>query len=215
MPETNLHCQHCGAALVPGRSSCLACLAPIAVASRAPAGQVAELARQIPSTHRPDKTLVFVPAHREARLKRARRLRRGWLAALAACLLLALTGLVVWREQAHKQAQAQQQRRAALARRELDLYAKALETFYADFGRYPSLKEGVAALVRKPAALSGWRGPYIEGDYAVDPWGNEYVYRVWRDGAGYELFTHGPEGETAKRVFLSVHAGVAEPAATP
>jgi hypothetical protein len=57
-----------------------------------------------------------------------------------------------------------------MARRELDLYAKALDNFHADFARYPNATEGLAALVRQPSTLAGWRGPYIEKDYSVDPW---------------------------------------------
>ena len=91
-----------------------------------------------------------------------------------------------------------------MARRELDLYAKALEVFYADFGRYPTAKEGLAVLVRRPPMMPGWRGPYAEGDFSVDPWGNDYVYRDFNQGAAYQLFTYGPEGEAAGRPFLQV-----------
>src|SRR5215470_9900770 len=106
-----------------------------------------------------------------------------------------------------QQAQAQSLRRESMARRELDLYAKALETFYADFDRYPTATEGLAALVRQPSSLAGWRGPYIEGDYSVDPWGADYVYHVFNDGKGYILSTYGPEGESSGRAFLQVHSG--------
>jgi general secretion pathway protein G len=197
----------CGASLVPGRRYCLVCQAPVPGASRRQDGQLAEIMRQIPSTRRPDKTLVFVPERREARLKRQHRNRLALVAVLLSCAVLTLFAVALWRANERKQAEAQQQRRESMARRELDLYAKALEVFYADFERYPSAKEGLSALLRRPSTLAGWRGPYMEGDYSVDPWGNEYVYRVSEDAAGYELFTYGPEGEAAKRVFLRVNSG--------
>src|SRR5262245_7701285 len=204
-------CSHCGAALLPGRRYCVACLAQIPVERAAPEDRLSELMREIPSTHRRDKTMVFVPELREARLKRERRNRRTFIAAMIGCVVLAAAGFAVWRANERKQAQSQSQRRDSMARRELDLYAKALETFYADFGRYPTVKEGLASLFRPPSTLAGWRGPYIEGDYSVDPWGVEYVYQVVNDGKGYILSTYGPEGEASGRAFLQVHAGTSGP----
>lgn len=159
--------------------------------------------------------MVFVPELREARLKRERRNRRAFIVAMASCAILAIVAFTVWRAHERKQAQAQSQRRELMARRELDLYAKSLEIFYADFGRYPTAKEGLGALVRQPSTLAGWRGPYIEGDYSVDPWGNEYIYQAFNDGAGYILSTYGPEGEAAGRVFLQVTSGMPGPSARP
>ena len=200
-------CRHCGAALLSGRRYCVACLAQAPVASLSPEDRLTELMRETPSTHRPDKTMVFVPELREARLKRERRNRRAFIAAMIGCVVLAVVGFVAWRSHERKQAQAQSQRRESMARRELDLYAKALETFYADFGRYPTTTEGLSALVRQPSTLAGWRGPYIEGDYSVDPWGAEYVYQIFNDGTGYILSTYGPEGEASGRAFLQIHSG--------
>jgi general secretion pathway protein G len=216
MPEgAGERCRQCGATLLPGRRFCVACLALVPGVARPPEGQLSDLMRQIPTTHRPDKTLVFVPELHEARLRRERRNKRVFIVAMISCAILAIAGFTTWRVRERKQAQAQSQKREVMARRELDLYAKALDTFHADFGRYPTIKEGLAVLVRQPSTLAGWRGPYIEGDYSVDPWGNEYVYQVFNDGAGYILSTYGPEGEAAGRAFLQVHSGTPGPGATP
>lgn len=171
--------------------------------------------RQIPSTHRPDKTMVFVPELREARLKRERRNRRAFIAAIISCAVLAIVALTIRRAQERKQAQAESQKREVMARTELDLYSKALDNFRADFGRYPMANEGLAVLFRQPSTLAGWRGPYIEKDYSVDPWGNDYIYQVYNDGAGYILSSYGPEGEAAGRPVLQVHSGTPTPGATP
>ncbi len=213
--DTRELCGQCGATLLPGRRFCIACHAQVPGASRLPEGQLAEVMRQIPSTHRPDKTLVFVPERREARLKRERRNQRAIIATAVSCAILAIVTFTLWRAHERKQSLLATQRRELMARRELDLYAKSLEIFYADFKRYPTAKEGLDALVRRPSTFVGWRGPYIEGDYSVDPWGNEYVYHVFNDGAGYELFTYGPEGEAAGRAFLQVSSGTSGQGVAP
>lgn len=150
--------------------------------------------------------MVFVPELKEARLKREKRNRRAWIAATLSCVVLLVLVVVYWRNQQQKQVQVRLQRRETLARTELDRYAKALETFRADVGRYPSILEGLNALLKQPSTVAEWRGPYIEGDYSVDPWGNEYIYRVYNDGTAYEMFTNGPEGEGASKPFLQVSA---------
>ena len=212
---TQERCGQCGAPLLPGRRFCVACLAQVPGARVEPKDRLSELMREIPSTRRPDKTMVFVPELREERLKKERRNKRAFIAAMVCVLALAAASVVVWRTRESKQARAQSQRRESMARRELDLYAKALETFYDDFGRYPTVKEGLAALARQPSTLAGWRGPYIEGDYSVDPWGVEYVYQVINDGKGYILSTYGPNGEANGRAFLQVQAGTAAPSKNP
>lgn len=209
--RTGERCRQCGAALLPRRRFCVACLALVPGAAPAPENQLAEVTRQIASTRRPDKTLVFVPELREARLKRERHNRRAFIAAIVSCVILAIAAFTVWRVREHRQAIAAKQRRELIARRELDLYAKALEIFRADFGRYPTTKEGLAVLARQPSTLAAWRGPYIEGDYSVDPWGSEYVYQAFNEGAGYVLSSYGPEGEAAGRFFLQVHSGSSPP----
>src|SRR5262245_41131287 len=208
-------CGHCGAALLSGRRYCVACLAQVPVERVATEDRLTELMREIPSTHRPDKTIVFVPELREERLKRERHKRRTLIVVLASFVILAVAGFTVRLARERKQAQAQSQKRESMARQELDLFAKALEIFHADFGRYPTAIEGLGALVRQPSTLAGWRGPYIDKDYSVDPWGAEYVYHVFNNGASYILSTYGPEGEAAGRTFLQVTSGTSGPSMTP
>jgi len=205
--EPLTECLQCGKTLVPGRRFCVHCSAPVSRAISSGSGQLTGLAREIPSTHRPDHTIVFVPERRDARLARERKRRR--LIVGLACVIAAIStvGIVIWRARVHERELAQRTRRERMASREIDLYSKSLELFFADNGRYPSAKEGLAALVRRPQEVAAWRGPYIEGDYSVDPWGNDYVYRVTIDGGGYELFTLGPEGESGGRHFITAKGG--------
>lgn len=216
MPESSEgKCQQCGATLLPKWRFCVACSAPVAGASRRAQGQLAETLRQLPSTRQPDKTLVFVPEHREARLKRARRNKQALIAVAAGFVLLVTVAVVFWRSKEQKKVQAPQLQREMMARRELDIYAKAIENFRADIGRYPTLQEGLAALLKQPPTLGDWHGPYLERDFSVDPWGHDYVYQAFNNGTAYAVYTYGPEGEAAGRFFLQVNSGAPTPNVTP
>lgn len=212
---TEGRCQQCGATLLPKWRFCVACSAPIPGASRRSEGQLAETLRHLPSTREPDKTLVFVPALREARLKRGRRNKLIGIAAAVSCIVLAIVGFSLLRVKEHKKAQAPQQQREKMARHDLDLYSRAFESFHEDVGRYPSAPEGLASLLKQPPTLANWRGPYIEADYSVDPWGHDYVYQVFNNGAAYAMYTFGPEGESAGHYFMQINSGAPEPALVP
>jgi general secretion pathway protein G len=173
------------------------------------------IARQLPSTHRPDETLVFVPENRAARLKRERRNRRALIAALISCLVLAVTGVLLKRSHDRQKVLEKSQRREVMARRELDTYAKSLEVFRVDVGRYPTKEEGLGVLVKRDPKLASWRGPYVDGDYSTDPWGNEYLYETENYGLSYKLSTYGPEGEGGKKAFLQVNSETTESLTTP
>jgi len=66
----------------------------------------------------------------------------------------------------------------------------ALETMRLDIGRYPTLDEGLALLVERPAdpqTANQWYGPYMDDGVPEDPWGNAYSYRPpLRDASGFE-----------------------------
>lgn len=69
---------------------------------------------------------------------------------------------------------------------------KSLELFKLDVGRFPTTEEGLQALSAKPAAASGWNGPYIKGGVPNDPWGKPYKYATV--AAGIEIMTLGADG---------------------
>lgn len=66
----------------------------------------------------------------------------------------------------------------------------ALEMFHKDCGRYPSTRESLAALLRRPGA-KGWDGPYIKTLYP-DPWKNAYRYSLTQ--GMMRLTSDGPDG---------------------
>ena len=65
----------------------------------------------------------------------------------------------------------------AVAKAQVDAFAKALDTYRLDVGRYPSTEQGLAALVAAPATETRWRGPYLGKAVPNDPWGKPYIYR--------------------------------------
>ena len=71
---------------------------------------------------------------------------------------------------------------------------KSLELFKLDVGRYPTTKEGLDAMVNKPAGISGWNGPYLKGGVPADPWGKPYVFNSPTANGGIEIISLGADG---------------------
>ncbi len=146
-------CQECGAVLLPKRRFCVACSAHVSAVGQEQADRLTDILREMPSTHEPDKTIVFVPEYREARLKRERRDKRLMVSALVACLVLLVVSLAVWRLSPRKKSEVPKQQRETMAKRDLDLYAKAFEYFRSDIGRYPTVQEGLGSLLKRPGGM--------------------------------------------------------------
>src|SRR5215470_13047581 len=65
------------------------------------------------------------------------------------------------------------------AQTQVRMLKTALDTMRLDIGRYPSNEEGLVLLVKAPTdptLRARWRGPYLEGEIPLDPWGNAYQY---------------------------------------
>ncbi len=74
--------------------------------------------------------------------------------------------------------------RAKTAVLQIESTATSLSLFRDDVGRYPTAEEGLKALVENPGSASGWLGPYLKSDKAMnDPWGHALVYTVNSDGS--------------------------------
>ena len=70
---------------------------------------------------------------------------------------------------------------------------KSMELFKLDVGRYPTTKEGLDALLNRPASVNGWNGPYIKGNVPNDPWGKPYAYNSPTPNGGVEILTLGAD----------------------
>jgi general secretion pathway protein G len=84
--------------------------------------------------------------------------------------------------------------RAKAAQLQLETLAGAIENFHSDTGRYPTLSEGLKALVQEPAGVEGWTGPYARTKALVDPWGRPVIYVPGADGRGFEVESLGADG---------------------
>lgn len=72
----------------------------------------------------------------------------------------------------------------------------AIQLYYIDTGRYPSEAEGLSALVTAPSDVTGWRGPYVDGDEDItDPWGRTFLYAVPEGEGSFSLSTLGRDGQ--------------------
>lgn len=86
------------------------------------------------------------------------------------------------------------------AKNQILSYRMALNAFYLDCGVYPSTEQGLQALWEKPILYpipKNWKGPYIESEVKVDPWGNDFVYKNQaseKDIVPYEIISYGADG---------------------
>jgi general secretion pathway protein G len=76
------------------------------------------------------------------------------------------------------------------ARQEIATLCNALETFYSEFGRYPTNEEGLD-LLTKPN--DRFPEPLIHG-LPVDPWGRPYQYNQPGRNGPYEVICFGADG---------------------
>jgi general secretion pathway protein G len=89
--------------------------------------------------------------------------------------------------------------KAQAAEAQVKMLKGAVETFRLDTGRFPTAEEGLAVLATPPAdekIRAHWKGPYLDADIPLDPWGNPYIYSI--PGAGshpYALYSLGADGK--------------------
>jgi len=82
------------------------------------------------------------------------------------------------------------------ARIQIQSFTSALDLFYLDAGRYPTSAEGLAVLVRAPAGITAWNGPYLKGGVLpADPWGKPYIYRSPGEHGAYDVVSFGSDGQ--------------------
>jgi general secretion pathway protein G len=88
--------------------------------------------------------------------------------------------------------------RTEKARSDIAQLESALELFRIDFGRYPTMEEGLTALASPPPRAAGptaERGPsYLRGALPNDPWGRAYAYVVPGAASDYEIYSLGADG---------------------
>ncbi len=109
-------------------------------------------------------------------LKRNRRGERGY-SLLEVLIVLTIIALIAALVGPRLMAQLDRSKVTA-ARVQVRALGAAIETMRMDLGRYPSDEEGIALLNTPPRGDDAvlWRGPYLDADTPLDPWGAAYVY---------------------------------------
>ena len=81
------------------------------------------------------------------------------------------------------------------AQSQVRMLKSAMGTFRLDVGRYPTTEEGLASLAYRPGELARWRGPYVDEEIPLDPWGNPYIYIDKANNfQGFALYSRGADG---------------------
>lgn len=81
-----------------------------------------------------------------------------------------------------------------VARAQIDSFEKALDQYRADTSQYPTTEQGLAALMKAPAGVSRWDGPYMKRQLPLDPWGRPYQYKAPGDHGDVDIFSFGRDG---------------------
>lgn len=94
-----------------------------------------------------------------------------------------------------------QEARFTKAQTDIRTLESALRFYRLDNGRYPTTKQGLQALIKRPETKpqpDNWRsGGYLEtSSLPRDPWGNTYIYRCPGDAdRDYEIISLGADGQ--------------------
>ena len=202
-------CPKCDLPVPSSLRYCPTCYAPLK--GRQTSGAHLRAAKEITTTRRPDPTVVFLPeVHEALKVQKQRRKRLAIIGAISFVLLAALAlSFYLWNR--HVQTQKRVMARYESAVKELRMLANGLENFRTDLGRYPTEKEGLQSLTNQKSIFQAgnvadvyrWLGPYVEGEYQLDPWGNDYHYEVSTDGQSFNLFSDGPDGAGGKNLHIS------------
>ena len=82
--------------------------------------------------------------------------------------------------------------------------AQSLELFRIHNKRYPNTNEGLNALINMPESVQEtWRGPYIEKQMLIDPWGTNYDYALLNLGNDYKIKSAGRDKQFGTKEDLS------------
>lgn len=85
--------------------------------------------------------------------------------------------------------------RISTARIQVESFSSALDLYKLDVGRYPTTSEGLSSLIKMPASVRNWNGPYVKVNADLnDPWGRLYKFHSPGEHGAFDLFSLGPDG---------------------
>jgi general secretion pathway protein G len=85
-----------------------------------------------------------------------------------------------------------------IAEQSVERLVGILDLYRIDVGSYPTTQQGLDALIKRPAGVSGWNGPYVKHDEDIrDPWGRTFEYRnpSPRAGHAFDITSLGADGK--------------------
>ena len=80
------------------------------------------------------------------------------------------------------------------AKAQMQAFSRALDQYRLDVGHYPTIEQGLNALVTRPGNEPKWNGPYLQNVVPLDPWGKAYVYKVPGERNEYDIVSYGKDG---------------------
>lgn len=81
-----------------------------------------------------------------------------------------------------------------VAQAQVDALSKGLDQYRLDTGHYPSMAQGLQALLSRPNDEPKWNGPYLSKAVPLDPWGKAYMYRIPGQHGEIDLLSYGKDG---------------------
>lgn len=90
------------------------------------------------------------------------------------------------------------QAKVTVARSDIETVAQAIELYRLDNGTYPTMDQGLMALVQKPTIApipKNWNPEGYLKKIPVDPWGNPYFYLQPGNHGKYDLYSLGADGK--------------------
>jgi general secretion pathway protein G len=78
------------------------------------------------------------------------------------------------------------------ARIRIQQLAGQIEMYKLEVGKLP---DNLQALVRQPAGVDRWNGPYVKEPDLKDAWGNDYRYTAPGQGKAYDIVSLGADGK--------------------
>lgn len=89
--------------------------------------------------------------------------------------------------------------RVNTAKNQMKVFEAALNNYRLHTGVFPATDQGLEALVEIPGINPprNWRGPYLDGNLPLDPWGAPYIYVFPGEfnPRSYDLYSYGADGQ--------------------
>lgn len=77
------------------------------------------------------------------------------------------------------------------ARLAMGAIEQSLQMYRVHNHQYPTTDQGLDALQKDPGGQQNWRGPYIDDQKLIDPWGQKFQYES--DGRKFTITSGGPD----------------------